>query len=676
MATLSAMFRLYDRYSTTVKQIITNTDKAAKTILGASRNTDDFNGALRNTDAAASKASTGIGKLIGTIGSLAAAKKTMDLTDTYTNTAARLAMVNDGLQTQVQLQEKVIAAANRARGNYSDMADSVAKLNLLTEKGTFSSNDESIAFAELLQKSLKVSGAGQAEQSSAFLQLTQAMAAGKLQGDEFRSIMENAPMVANAIASYMGKPKGELKELSSQGAITADIIKNAMFSAADDINGKFEAMPMTFGDAWNRIKNEGIRAFGAVFERLNGMLNSNRGQAALQGLTNGIHVAAGAIMLLINGASWFYNIISENWGMIEPIVMALAGAFLAYNVVLGITNGLLGLSALAEGVHTVAMAATSGATFLATVKQYGFNAALLACPLTWMVLGLMAVVAALYTGVAMFNHFSGASLSATGIICGALNVVKEFFVNLLITGWNMSQGLVSAFGALAYNIAAAFGNSIRNVQICFYNLLSTALSVISQIAAQLSKLPFVEFDASGLASAADAYAAKAKATAEGKAEYKDIGKVFDDVSGRKNKYGAFQDGWVKDAFSAGSKFGSGLVDKATSFLGNLSGGGAASDFTSFGGGGGIPYGSAGNPASVKGTGKGGAVKVENEEDIEWMRKLAERDYAARIAQNTLAPNIKVEFTGPITKEADVDGVAARMAEELAEIIASSPEGVY
>ena len=199
MATLSAMFRLYDRYSTTVKQIITDTDKAAKTILGASRSTDDFNGALQRTDAAASRASTGIEKLVGAVVSLAAVKKTMDLTDTYTNTAARLAMVNDGLQTQAQLQEKVIAAANRARGNYTDMADSVAKLNLLTEKGTFASNDESIAFAELLQKSLKVSGAGQAEQSSAFLQLTQAMAAGKLQGDEFRSIMENAPMVANAM---------------------------------------------------------------------------------------------------------------------------------------------------------------------------------------------------------------------------------------------------------------------------------------------------------------------------------------------------------------------------------------------------------------------------------------------------------------------------------------------
>ena len=214
MATLSAMFKLYDRYSSTVQKIISGTDKAAKTVLRASTNTDGYNDSLMRTNTAAGMASSGLSRLIGTVISLAAAKKGMDLTDTYTNTGARLAMITNSLEEQKSLQEDIFAAADRARGSYTEMAGATAKMRMLAGD-SFSSNQEALGFTELLQKSLKVSGAGKSEQDSAFLQLTQAMAAGKLQGDEFRSVMENAPMVANAIASYMGKSKGELKELFS-----------------------------------------------------------------------------------------------------------------------------------------------------------------------------------------------------------------------------------------------------------------------------------------------------------------------------------------------------------------------------------------------------------------------------------------------------------------------------
>ena len=162
----------------------------------------------------------------------------MDLTDTYTNTSARLSMITDSMEEQKQLQRDIFAAANRSRGSYIEMANASAKLKMLAGD-TFGSNLEAVGFSELLTKSLKVSGAGKAEQNSAFLQLTQAMTSGKLQGDEFRSVMENAPMVADAIAKYMGKSKSELKDLSSKGVITADIIKGAMFNAADEINDKF-----------------------------------------------------------------------------------------------------------------------------------------------------------------------------------------------------------------------------------------------------------------------------------------------------------------------------------------------------------------------------------------------------------------------------------------------------
>ena len=195
MPTLNAMFRLMDGYSSQIKKIVENTDKAAKAILGASKKTDGFNDSLKRTGAAASVANSGLSKLVKTAMSLAAVKKGMDLTDTYTNTNARLGMITGSLEEQRALQKDVFAAAGRARGNYTEMANATAKLKMLAGD-TFGSNQEAVGFTELLTKSLKISGASTAEQNSAFLQLTQAMTAGKLQGDEFRSIMENAPMVA------------------------------------------------------------------------------------------------------------------------------------------------------------------------------------------------------------------------------------------------------------------------------------------------------------------------------------------------------------------------------------------------------------------------------------------------------------------------------------------------
>lgn len=289
MPTLNAMFKLIDGYSSQINRMISRTDTAMTKMLGASKAADGLSDAigktgkkskesapktksygdgLENMGRKAERANGKLRTLIGTMASLAALKGGMDATDTYTNTGARLSMITSSPEEQTALQGDIFAAARRSRGDYTDMANAVAKMKMLAGD-TFGTNQEAVGFTELLNKSLKVSGAGQAEQNSAFLQLTQAMAAGKLQGDEFRSVMENAPMVANAISQYMGVSKGELKELSSDGVITADIIKNAMFQAADDINGKFDSMPRTFADVWTGIKNTGIQAFGGIMIRVN-----------------------------------------------------------------------------------------------------------------------------------------------------------------------------------------------------------------------------------------------------------------------------------------------------------------------------------------------------------------------------------------------------------------------
>ena len=679
MPTLRATFQLLDGFSSKVDKMTKAADKAMTALLGASKGADKvnnsmgkagagaegaakkqkkYNDTLGDTAVKANRANGMLKTLIGTMASLAAAKAGMDTTDTYTNTKARLGMITESPEEQNALQQDVFAAASRARGSYTDMANATAKMVMLAGD-TFSGengNQEALAFTELLQKSLKVSGAGQGEQDSAFLQLTQAMAAGKLQGDEFRSVMENAPMVANAIAEYMGKSKGELKELSSDGAITADIIKNAMFMAADD--GKFESMPKTFADVWTQIKNTGIRAFSGVFERVNGLLNSDMGQAVINNLTGAIYLAAGAADLLLDGL----ELIGDHMEIIAPIAWGLVAAFTAYNLVLGATKGLEMASSAAKSIHaltTSAQAAAtdmlSGATFMATVNQYGFNAALLACPLTWIIGLIILLVAALYAGVGAINEFTGSNISATGLIAGAFMTMAAGVYNFGI------YPLLYAFASLANFIGNVFNNPIAAVQILFLDMASYCVGQVLNMAKAIeniiNRIPGVTVDiTSGLEGRLNDIKSRAAEIKDeaGWQEFVAMPKMMDYTA----------------AASVGYDAGAGLADKASNLFANFSpdlGGGSGFDMSQFA--------TAGNPAAVKGTGKGGAVKVENEEDIEWMRRLAERDYVARISQNTLAPQIHVDFSGPITKEADTDDVMGHVVEKLKDAIATMPEGV-
>ena len=650
MATLKAMFKLYDDYSVTVEKIVSGTEKASKSVLSASKNTDKYNDSLKNTGSSASVASSGLAKLISVAAALAATKQTMDLTDTYTNTAARLKMVNDGTQTQVELQNKIFAAANRARGSYTDMASAVAKMNLLAGDN-FGSNDEAIGFTELLQKSLKVSGAGKSEQDSAFLQLSQAMAAGKLQGDEFRSVMENAPMVANAIAKYMGKSKGELKELSSKGVITADIIKGALFAAADDINDKFATMPMTFSDVWSKIKNAGNQAFGGVFEKLNQLLNSDAGQSAINNLIGAIYLA-GIV------TEKFIHFVVTAWPIVSPLILAAAGAVGAYAIAMAVANiqtligaARFGAQAIGVGLFAVAMWLSTDATWAEVTAQLGLNTALYACPIVWIIGIILVLIGVFYAAVAATNHFAGTSVSATGIIAGVFGVMIAWVVNKLIFMWN-------TFAIIANAIGNAFNDPVAAVKIAFYDMAVNVLGYMQSIAKgiedMLNAIPGVEVSVTaGMDNLISGLKSKSQS--------------MKDESGWKEYVHSMEYVDLSGAFKKGYSVGTGLEDKL---------GGLFKGFIPPGGDGSGQFATAGNPATVKGTGKGGAVKVENEEDIEWLRKLAERDFVARIAQNTLAPNIKVEFTGPITKEADVDGVASHIGNILKDQISMAPEGVY
>lgn len=602
MPTLDAMFKLLDGYSSTIKRIVEGTDRASKFILGASKRTDDFNDALKRTEAATARASNGLSRLVKTAVGLTAVKKGMDLTDAYTNTNARLGMITNSLAEQRSLQNDIFAAANRARGSYTEMASAASKMRMLAGD-SFGSNQEAIAFTELLTKSLKVSGAGTAEQNSAFLQISQAMAAGRLQGDEFRSVMENAPMVADAIAQYMGKSKGELKELSSQGLITADIIKNAMFQAAGDIEGKFNTMPMTFGDVGTMMLNSFLETFGGGFEKVSGMLNSSSFGQILDGWNAGLSFVSGGFNTLVDA------IVAGG-----PIVQTF-----------------FSVAIIMAGLWASKMFLAAGATMLAH----------------WPLLLIVGVIGMIILAL----NSAGVSFSSTFSFIGGL--LGTFYA----LGYNIVAGLWNLFVSFAEFLANVFTNPLASIVNLFVNMSISVLNVIKSIAEAIDAV-----FGSNLAGAVGQFISRGQNFADG---FKDSNYVSLDAfrMDSKSTIGAIQGG-----LNAGKALG-GFVDNWNfSGISGINPDAGGTDYSQFF--------TAGNPAVVKGTGKGGAVKVEaDSEDIEWMRKLAERDYVARIAQNTLAPNIRVEFSGPITKETDTDSVMMHVVNELKDIIATAPEGV-
>lgn len=635
MPTLSAVFKLNNQFSSAVDKIYNSTIKAKNAILGASKVADDFGKKLSGMKKSSDSANSSLKGLIASAVSVAGLMKGLNITDTYTNTNARLAMINDGLQTQAQLNDKVFQAAQRSRGSYTEMASAVAKMNLLAGD-TFTSNDEAIAFTELLTKSLKVSGASQAEQSSAFLQLTQALAAGKLQGDEFRSIMENAPMVAQAIADFTGKSKGELKEMSAEGTITADIIKNALFMAADDIESKFATMPMTFADTWALIKNEGIKAFSGVMTSLNNMLNSANGQALVNGLLQGIN-------LLAAGATWLFDTIAAG-GPVVQTVLATAAIFA------GLWAANMLISAAASLAAYWPLLLIAGALFLLMMicNQTGITFA--------QVFG--------FIGALLFSFFS-------------------FAYNVVAMVWNV-------FVSFAEALANLFVDPIGSIVNLFVNMGNAVLGILKDLAHAIDSVfgtsleGYVSGAISGLTSVGNAVkSGKYKSFDEFRMEYSnstsmgDLGaKLGTSFGSGIDNFGGFSDLNINPNAGGGIDYSKYMT--ALPSTGGLGGGGGIGGGSGGGGlGGGKGLGSAGNPATVKGSGTGGTLNVSlSDEDIDYLRQLAERDYVARIAQNTLAPNIKVEFTGPINQTADVDKVANRLTQILRDEIETAPEGLY
>lgn len=654
-------------------------DEMAEGYRRAAEQEEVLNKGLRNGTSAADGL---LGKVKGIVATLAAgagAKALLGLSDKLTSTTARLSFLVDDGGSVDELEQKIMASAQRSRAAYLDTASAIASMGANAGRA-FESNDELIAFMEQVNKQFVIGGATAEGQSAAMLQLTQAMAAGALRGEELNSILENAPGIARAIESYMGVAEGSIKSYAEEGLITADVVKNALLSVADETNAKFESMPMTWAQICTKMQNTALAAFEPVLTRLNQVANSAQFNTVIDGAINGLamlaSVATGVLDLLINGASF----VVDNWSWISPIVYGLVAAFIAYNAVALITNGINAAMALAEGVKAAALMMSTGATFAQTAAQYGLNAALAACPITWIVVAVIALVAAIYAACSAIAKFTGIANSGFGVIAGGINVVIQFFVNLGLTVANIALGIWNALGACAQNIGIAFSNVISGVQSWFYNLLSTALTVVAGICEALNKLPFVEFDYSGITNAASDYASKA---AEASGNIKDFVSVGDAFSEGMSTFDTWQSGWVSDAFNAGANWGDGVasgVSDAVSGLFDMDLG-AATDY----GAGGLGTGGYGDFAmddllgntgqTAANTGAAADALSTSTEELEYLRDIAERDAINRFT----TAEVRIDMTGMTNRiegGADLDGVISTLTDGFTEALLTAAEGVH
>lgn len=642
-----------------------------------------FNQEIASGTQQANELTNTIKRAVAAYVSIQSVGKALDISDELTQTTSRLDMMNDGIQTTAELVNMVYAAAQDARGSFSQMADVVARFGN-NAKDAFSSSEEVVAFADLIQKQMTIAGASTQEAANAELQLSQALGSGVLRGDELNSIFEQAPNLIQNIADYLDVPIGKIREMAADGELSADVVKAAIFSAADDINSKFNEMPMTWGQMWQSMQNTALIAFQPVLQRLNDLANSEAFQTFVQNAVEAMATLANIVLNIFELVGTVGGFIADNWSVISPIIYGVIGALAVYAAYLGIVKGIEIASAAATAIHSVAMsakigvmAALTGQTMAATAAQMGYNGALYACPVVWIIMLLIALIAIIFAVCNAIAKMTGIANSGFGVITGGVNVVIQFFKNLGLTVANIALGIGNAIAALASNMMTAFHNAICNVQSWFYNLLSTACSVIENIAAALNKLPFVSFDYSGISSAADDYAAKASEAAGNKEDYTSISDAFNEGF---TTFDAFQDGWASDAFNAGAAWGDGVADKVSNF--SLSDVFGQTDIPNVG-----DYTSGFNDA-IANSGVGDSIgniddntgKIKDsldvtEEDLKYLRDIAEQEAINRFT----TAEINVDMSGmqnTVNSGDDIDGFMTKLTDSVNEAVDNMTEGVH
>ena len=586
------------------------------------------------------------------------AMKVINLSDQMTQTESRMSLIVDvkAGESVDELQKKIMASANRSRASYLDTANAVTSF-AQRAGDAFSSNDEVIAFTENLNKMYAIAGATAQEQSSSMLQLTQALGSGVLRGEELNAVFEAAPNIMQEVAEYMNVPIGQLRNMAAEGEITAQVVKNAILGATSDINAEFEQMDMTWQQVMTLAKNRALEAFQPVLNKIKEIANNKDIQQFVFNAASALAVLAGILADIIGFAAKVANIFAKGWSIISPVIYGIVGALVAYRIALTLhntlqktSNNLKKIAALREKAHKASIDLTRGATLKATTAQYGFNAALLACPVTWVIAALLAIVTAVSSVIGIINALSDSTISASGVIVGSIMWVGAFMMNLF---GGVINFIIDCF-AILWNNIATIANFLANVFVdpvsavahLFFSVIDFILGLVETAANVLDFLAF------GLT----------------------------DMGGTVRGWRDSLDGWVDDTFGVqtevvgkidASKYKVERQDLSDAYnMGyNLAAKNGSSDAAD-------DYDAMYNAVLDIGDSTESIADALSmaDEDIKYLRDYAERETINRFT----TAEIKVDFTSnnSISGYTDVDGILEYFEDRLVETMESAAEGAY
>lgn len=657
-----------------VQSLKGNYDNVAKSIKNGNDNQEKFNNSINTANASSNKLLSTVKSIVLTLGGVTAIKSLVNLSDTVTNNKARLSLVVDDGGSVEELENKIFASADRARADYLNMTSSVSKLSL-NAGSAFKSNDETIAFAELLNKQFAISGAQQQEISSATLQLTQALGSGVLRGEELNAVFEASPNIIQTIADYLEVDIGKIRNMASEGLITANVIKNAMFDSADQINERFNKMPMTWSQIWTKAKNYAVKALDPVLVKINELANNQQVQEMFNMFIDGASLAAQAILTLVEGISWLVSVLEP----FAPMILAVVAAYAVWEIASGIATALLTIQTIAQFALAFATRTKVAADVAATASQLGLNTAMLACPATWIAIIIIALIAVLtylwFTNdkVAYAILYLWDALRL-GIMVAGLGIQAVWY-GLQLAALFLWLGIQTVVLGL---MTAWFGFQTGVEAVClgvlsiFQGLYNGIVSIVNAIITVLNKIPGVEIDTVEAAHFADDFAGKmANNIIDRNSKLQEMasqmdgtmdqintikGKMSSDLSASatniQNK--AIELNTTRqDRVDSRNDWAKGAGDAIKNALNNFS-----LDPSSFGGD------NAGTLGDIAGNTKDIANNTADitDEDLKYLIDLAERDTINRFT--TVPLTINLTNNNNINGEQDIDGIVDQVTNKL------------
>ncbi|VIF92878.1 tail tape measure protein [Clostridioides difficile] len=680
----------------------------------------DINKGASSTDKLVANAK----RLVATYIGLRSVGGLINLSDQMTSTNARLNMINDGQQSDGGLNKMIFQSAERARASYLDTAKIVTRVGMNAGKA-FSSTKEIVAFAEQLNKKFVIAGATTEETNSALLQLTQGLGSGVLRGEELNAVFESAPNIIQSIADYLDVDIGKIRSMASEGMLTADIVKNSLLAAAEQTNAEFEKMPYTFGQIWTSIKNNVVMIFGVIQKKIEQSMSSRGFRTFIDNFINGLYVLGNVFFNIFNGiisilSSPFFqafantiivcvsliaqalgwvitqalniaNVFAQNWSIIAPIIYGVVAAIAIYSLALAGMWAWEKLVAASKFVVMFAQMLLNTQTLagykslvLYALGQWGVNEAMLACPIFWVVAGIIALVVALFVGVAVFNHFANTSISAVGVVAGAISVAASFIGNIFVATGNMLIDIVAliwnTFATFAEFLANVFNDPLGSIIRLFSGMADTVLGILQSIASAIDTI-----FGSNLASAVSGWSDKLQGWTDevaGEAKIK-VERIdpsslhYDRFNYTKAwdggyKFGEKLENKIKDAFDISK-----IADKAKKDLG-------LDDLWDKKYGLGDGFGSGGLNSPLNDAAKGAKDTAGNtakmaktmdksQEDLKYLRDIAEQETINRFT----GVNIKIDMnnTNNISKDNDLDGIVNVLTEKLNDAMVVSAEGI-